>query len=99
MSAHAAKRKITEFSSRGEDFLLKYDELKVRQSRNLDPLVYLLSRITEDARLCNYLQKVRPPSEEMGRQELSSDIKVLDLIEEQEVQLPEQGQLQYPWIP
>lgn len=90
MSAHAAKRKIAEFSSRGKDFLKKYDELKVRQTRNLDPLVYLLSKITEDSRLCGFLQTVRPLVEGTGRKEIT-DIKVLDLVEGQEVKLPEKG--------
>ena len=90
MSAHAAKRKITEFSSHGEEFLQKYDDLKVRQARNLDPLVYLLSKVTEDFRLCSFLQTVRPPGEATGRQEIS-DVKVLDLVEGQEVELPEKG--------
>ncbi len=90
MSAHAAKRKIAEFSLNGEQFLHKYDDLKVRQTRNLDPLVYLLSKVTEDRRLCGFLQAVRPGAEEAGLHEVS-DVKVLDLVEGQEVELPEKG--------
>lgn len=40
--------KIAEFSRTPEDFLKKYDELKSKNTRNLDPLVYLLSKLTED---------------------------------------------------
>ncbi|KAG2463344.1 GCP2 protein, partial [Polypterus senegalus] len=40
--------KIAEFSKTPEDFLKKYDELKSRNVRHLDPLVYLLSKLTED---------------------------------------------------
>lgn len=91
VSAHAAKRKIAEFSSSGEEFLQKYDDLKIRQTRNLDPLVYLLSKITEDQRLCEFLKNTRPQLEEAGLPELS-DVKVLDLVEGEEVELPEKGQ-------
>ncbi len=91
ISAHAAKRKIAEFSSRGEEFLQKYDDLKVRQTRNLDPLVYLLSKVTEDRRLCGFLQAVRPLVEEVGLQEISN-VRVLDVVEGEEVELPEKGE-------
>lgn len=40
--------KIAEFSRTPEDFLKKYEELKSKNTRNLDPLVYLLSKLTED---------------------------------------------------
>ncbi|XP_057590740.1 gamma-tubulin complex component 2 isoform X2 [Hippopotamus amphibius kiboko] len=45
VSAHSAK-----------DFLKKYDELKSKNTRNLDPLVYLLSKLTEDRETLQYLQ-------------------------------------------
>lgn len=57
MSTHHAKRKIAEFSPKGEEFLKKYDELKPKQTRALDPLVYLLSNISEDKALCEFLQQ------------------------------------------
>lgn len=91
MSAYAAKRKIAEFSSHGEEFLQKYDDLKIRQTRNLDPLVYLLSKVTEDRKLCEFLRSTRPV-EEAGLQEVS-DVRVLDLVDGEEVQLPEKGEL------
>ena len=90
VSAHAAKRKIAEFSLRGEDFLQKYDDLKIRQTRNLDPLVYLLSKVTEDHKLCDFLRKTRPQTEEAGLQDLG-EVKVLDLVDGEEVELPEKG--------
>lgn len=40
--------KLTEHSKTPEDFLRKYEELKSKNARNLDPLVYLLSKLTED---------------------------------------------------
>ncbi|XP_052516601.1 gamma-tubulin complex component 2 isoform X3 [Budorcas taxicolor] len=46
VSAHSAK-----------DFLKKYDELKSKNTRNLDPLVYLLSKLTEDRETLQYLQQ------------------------------------------
>ncbi|XP_069867481.1 gamma-tubulin complex component 2 isoform X2 [Dipodomys merriami] len=57
VSAHSAKVKIAEFSRTPEDFLKKYDELKSKNTRNLDPLVYLLSKLTEDKETLQYLQQ------------------------------------------
>ncbi|CAG5903300.1 unnamed protein product [Menidia menidia] len=45
VSAHSAKVKLSEFSKTPEDFLRKYEELKSKNVRNLDPLVYLLSKL------------------------------------------------------
>lgn len=96
MSAHTAKRKIAEFSSRGEDFLRKYNELKLRQTRDLDPLVYLLSKMTEDQQLCSFLKASRLPVKEAKRREIR-DVKVLDLVEGQELELPDKGWLDDWW--
>ncbi|XP_059802800.1 gamma-tubulin complex component 2 isoform X2 [Hypanus sabinus] len=57
VSSHSAKVKITEFSRTPEEFLRKYDELKSINIRNLDPLVYLLSKLTEDKETLQYLQQ------------------------------------------
>ncbi|XP_069044967.1 gamma-tubulin complex component 2 [Lepisosteus oculatus] len=57
VSAHSAKVKIAEFSKTPEDFLKKYDELKSRNVRNVDPLVYLLSKLTEDKETLQCLQQ------------------------------------------
>ncbi|KAM9618522.1 gamma-tubulin complex component 2 isoform 2-T2 [Trichechus inunguis] len=57
VSAHSAKVKIAEFSRTPEDFLKKYDELKSKNMRSLDPLVYLLSKLTEDKETLQYLQQ------------------------------------------
>ncbi|XP_053306596.1 gamma-tubulin complex component 2 [Spea bombifrons] len=57
VSAHGAKVKIAEFSKTPEDFLKKYEELKSKNTRNLDPLVYLLSKLTEDKETLQYLQQ------------------------------------------
>ncbi len=62
----------------------------MRQTRNLDPLVYLLSKVTEDRRLCGFLHSVLPPTVDPGPQVIS-DVKVLDLVEGEEVELPEKG--------
>ena len=40
--------KLAEFSKTPEDFLRKYEELKSKNVRILDPLVYLLSKFCED---------------------------------------------------
>uniref|UniRef100_A0A8C0BRD5 Tubulin gamma complex associated protein 2 n=1 Tax=Buteo japonicus TaxID=224669 RepID=A0A8C0BRD5_9AVES len=57
VSAHSAKVKIAEFSRTPEDFLKKYDELKSKNTRHLDSLVYLLSKLTEDKETLQYLQQ------------------------------------------
>ncbi|KAM4623681.1 gamma-tubulin complex component 2 isoform 1-T1 [Polymixia lowei] len=57
VSAHSAKVKIAEFSKTPEDFLRKYDELKSKNVRNLDPLVYLLSKLSEDKETLQCLQQ------------------------------------------
>ncbi len=48
--------KLAEFSKTPEDFLRKYEELKSKNVRNLDPLVYLLSKLCEDKEVINSLQ-------------------------------------------
>ena len=60
VSIHTALRKIGECSSKREEFLQKYDELKVQQARELDPLVYLLSKMVDDKPLCDFIQERRP---------------------------------------
>ncbi|XP_073238459.1 gamma-tubulin complex component 2-like [Porites lutea] len=57
VSAHAAKRKIAETSTTPRDFLKKYDELKSKNVRELDPLVYMLSRLAEDKQMLTFLEK------------------------------------------
>ncbi|GCC37650.1 gamma-tubulin complex component 2 isoform X1 [Chiloscyllium punctatum] len=57
VSSHSAKVKIAEFSRTPEEFLRKYDELKSINIRNVDPLVYLLSKLTEDKETLQYLQQ------------------------------------------
>uniref|UniRef100_A0A4W5JWH9 Gamma-tubulin complex component n=1 Tax=Hucho hucho TaxID=62062 RepID=A0A4W5JWH9_9TELE len=57
VSAHSAKVKIAEYSKTPEDFLRKYDELKSKNVRNLDPLVYLLSKLSEDKEMLQCLQQ------------------------------------------
>lgn len=57
VSTHTAKVKIAEFSQTPEDFLKKYEELKSKNTRNLDPLVYLLAKLTDDKETLRYLQQ------------------------------------------
>ncbi|MEQ2160296.1 Gamma-tubulin complex component 2, partial [Goodea atripinnis] len=49
--------KLAEFSKTPEDFLRKYEELKSKNVRNLDPLVYLLSKLCEDKETLQFLQQ------------------------------------------
>lgn len=48
VSAHTAKKKIAETSRFPREFLQKYDLLKSKNIRELDPLVFLLSKVSED---------------------------------------------------
>lgn len=52
LNSHVFQVKIAEHSKTPEDFLRKYEELKSKNARNLDPLVYLLSKLTEDKEVC-----------------------------------------------
>ncbi|XP_052466848.1 gamma-tubulin complex component 2 isoform X2 [Carassius gibelio] len=66
VSAHSAKVKMAEHSKTPEDFLRKYDELKSKNVRNLDPLVYLLSKLTEDKETLKFLQQNAKERSEMS---------------------------------
>jgi gamma-tubulin complex component 2 len=68
VSTHNAKRKIAEFTSQHKEFLIKYDELKSKQIRELDALVYLISRIIDQPSVLSMLQAKCPnpiPQSEM----------------------------------
>ena len=47
--------------------------------------------MTEDRKLCEFLRSRRPQAEEAGLQDLG-EVKVLDLVEGEEVELPEKGE-------
>ncbi|ERE77992.1 gamma-tubulin complex component 2 isoform X2 [Cricetulus griseus] len=72
VSAHSAKVKIAEFSRTPEEFLKKYEELKSKNTRNLDPLVYLLSKLTEDKETLQYLQQNAKERAELAANAASS---------------------------
>lgn len=72
VSAHSAKVKMAEHSKTPEDFLRKYDELKSKNARNLDPLVYLLSKLTEDKETLKFLQQNSKERSEMSANAASS---------------------------
>uniref|UniRef100_A0A3Q2C9X7 Gamma-tubulin complex component n=1 Tax=Cyprinodon variegatus TaxID=28743 RepID=A0A3Q2C9X7_CYPVA len=57
VSAHSAKVKLAEFSKTPEDFLRKYEEIKSKNVRHLDPLLYLLSKLSEDKEMLQFLQQ------------------------------------------
>ena len=61
ISSHNAVRKIAEHSTRREEFLQRYSSLKIKQPRELDSLVYLLSKLADDPRLCEFIRQRRPP--------------------------------------
>uniref|UniRef100_A0A672PWY8 Gamma-tubulin complex component n=1 Tax=Sinocyclocheilus grahami TaxID=75366 RepID=A0A672PWY8_SINGR len=72
VSAHSAKVKMAEHSKTPKDFLRKYDELKSKNARNLDPLVYLLSKLTEDKETLTFLQQNAKERTEMSANAASS---------------------------
>lgn len=53
--------KLAEFSKTPEDFLRKYEELKSKNVQNLDPLVYLLSKLCEDKEVTPHLHAAFHP--------------------------------------
>ncbi len=58
--------------------------------------MYLLSKVADDGELCGFLRETRPPPIAKGdqRREVGGDgVKVLNLVEGAEVDLPEKGQL------
>nr|XP_022289752.1 gamma-tubulin complex component 2-like isoform X2 [Crassostrea virginica] len=57
VSAHQAKRKIAESTKTPIEFLAKYDELKSKNNRELDPLVFLLSKLCEEDETKEYLAR------------------------------------------
>jgi gamma-tubulin complex component 2 len=61
VSTHNAVRKITEYTSKKEEFLQRYSSLKIKHPRELDSLVYLLSKLVENQSLCEFIRARRPP--------------------------------------
>ncbi|XP_005091505.1 gamma-tubulin complex component 2 [Aplysia californica] len=57
VSSSQAKRKIAESSQTPIEFLAKYDELKGKNARDLDPLVYMLSKLCEEDQTKEFLKK------------------------------------------
>lgn len=57
VSANQAKRKIAESSKTPIEFLAKYDELKSKNVRDLDSLVFLLSKLCEEQETKEVLEK------------------------------------------
>ncbi|KAL5515544.1 hypothetical protein EMCRGX_G000725 [Ephydatia muelleri] len=92
VSTHAAKRKIAELSSKGEAFLKKYEELKLKQPRDLDPLVYLLSKMAGDKQLCEFVRARRPEKPKAPVREASiTEVFGKADGEELKAQLPPKG--------
>ncbi|KAI8489395.1 Gamma-tubulin complex component 2 [Branchiostoma belcheri] len=52
-----AKRKIASFTKTPDDFQRKYDEVKSKNVRELDPLVFLISKLTEDSKTQKFLEQ------------------------------------------
>ncbi|XP_069836856.1 gamma-tubulin complex component 2 isoform X4 [Dendropsophus ebraccatus] len=77
VSAHSAKVKIAEFSRTPEDFLKKYEELKSKNTRNLDPLVYLFSKLTDDKETLQFLlQNAKDRAEVTNITAVSSSLSI-----------------------
>ncbi|CAG5121559.1 unnamed protein product, partial [Candidula unifasciata] len=57
MASSMAKKKVAESTSKPIEFFAKYDELKGKNVRDLDPLVYLLSKLCEDKETKEFLAK------------------------------------------
>jgi len=57
ISTHTAKKKITDLSATPQEFLKKYDDLKSKNIRELDSLVYMLSSITQERPIMRLFEK------------------------------------------
>ncbi|XP_064628663.1 gamma-tubulin complex component 2-like isoform X2 [Lineus longissimus] len=57
VSSHNAKKKIAESSQTPVEFLQKYDDLKMKNVRDVDSFVYLLSKVAEDEPTKTFLEK------------------------------------------
>ncbi|XP_019853680.1 PREDICTED: gamma-tubulin complex component 2-like [Amphimedon queenslandica] len=79
ISVHTSLRKISEHSSKREEFLQRYSTLKIKQPRELDPLVYLLAKLTEDPKLCDFIRRRRPPSQTPRVPVQVTDIEQIDV--------------------
>ena len=90
VSTHAAKRTIAKLSSKGEAFLKKYEELKLKQPRDLDPLVYLLSKMAVDKPLCEFIRERRPEKHKPPVRD-ASITEVFGKVDGEEVKLPPKG--------
>ena len=61
VSSQNAIKKIVERTTKREEFLDRYSSLKIKQPRELDALVYVLSKLAEEPRLCEFIRQRRPP--------------------------------------
>lgn len=83
VSANQAKRKIAESSKTPIEFLAKYDELKSKNVRDLDKLVFLLSKLCDEEQTKEELEKLfKDKAEAQGATAAPHEIP----------QLPAQGQ-------
>ncbi|XP_057317649.1 gamma-tubulin complex component 2-like [Hydractinia symbiolongicarpus] len=57
VSTHTAKRRIAEVSPAPQEFLKKYDELKSKNVRELDSLVYLLASIGQERYVVKFIER------------------------------------------
>ncbi|XP_025097324.1 gamma-tubulin complex component 2-like [Pomacea canaliculata] len=57
VSSHHAKRKIGESTPTPIEFFTKYDEIKAKNVRDLDPLVYLMSKLCDESQTKEFLAK------------------------------------------
>lgn len=57
VSTHTAKRRIAEVSPTPQEMYKKYDELKAKNIRELDSLVYLLSSIVQEKYIVKFIEK------------------------------------------
>ena len=91
VSAATARQKISDFSSKRVQFARKYEELRARQVRDLNPLVYLLSKMADDQKLCQFLCD-RCPAPPPAPPLRDADVSVLDEIDARELRdLPGKG--------
>ncbi|XP_064605100.1 gamma-tubulin complex component 2-like [Liolophura sinensis] len=80
VSAHHAKRKIAQCSGTPIEFLSKYDELKAKNVRDLDSLVFLLSKLSEEKKTKQFLGKNAKDRADNAGLTLTSHSKVISQL-------------------
>ncbi|ESO07658.1 hypothetical protein HELRODRAFT_170185 [Helobdella robusta] len=77
VSTQKAIKKLSDQSNQPNEFVSKYEQLKSKNLRELDPLIHLMSRLSADAQIKSMLKKAKDSKSESKLTSLqSSTVKV-----------------------